>query len=313
MVAASKLMRIWTAGVLPVSVTPSSSFQFYRDQWIQIRDRHVKPDGTLDFEAADAEMRERFPEYYAMKFTATGDESGLRASEQTIDPILAYRREIKNNPEFAFAFVGSDNVGTFDQNIAVWQRAIGVRGRVDSVEEAVQFSKDANAERGWAELNRIDQAIQLKLQERGLRSIQQNGAEDLADIRYRFLNDETDGLFVRNRDFWEEYNSSSAPKAIPLIETMTAAMRDHPELRARPDMVLLLDYAESRTRLQELLAERGLKSLYSQEGVATRGAEDLATAWEAYTADLVDQNIGFSQMWTRVLSRDNLQGAIGET
>ena len=57
-----------------------------------------------------------------------------------------------------------------------------------------------------------------------------------------------------------------------------------------------------RDQMKAAMATRGSSSIDSQTNA------DLKAIWDAFTSQLVQQDLGFEQAWDRVLSRDDLSG-----
>ena len=60
------------------------------------------------------------------------------------------------------------------------------------------------------------------------------------------------------------------------------------------------DYLEGREYLRQLLSERDSKSI---NAVANA---DLKEMWDTFTSGLLDENISFSRVYTRILEKDDL-------
>ena len=77
---------------------------------------------------------------------------------------------------------------------------------------------------------------------------------------------------------------------------------DVQKLAQRADMKAFASYIEARKLMKDELAKRDNKSLAKNP--------DLQGAWNAFTAGLVKNNIGFEQVYNRILEADTIQGEV---
>jgi hypothetical protein len=280
---------------MPFTFTPQSRLGFYKSEW----DRYRREFG------ADAEERfaQDYPEYFDMAISLSESETGLRATDESWGAIQAYRNDMAKHPEYGWFWAGAANLADgWSQGVyhAQLRQEVGpgtsthFRRRKDPLEAA----REAMVSQGWREYQQISTALDLKLEERGLTSLRQTGAEDLAAIREEFVQE----LSVRNQDWAAAYREGGNPGKV--TEFLTLAIdqfNSHPELMSRGDGAALAQYLEIRNAIKSKMAERGLSSINAQ------GNADLLEIWEQATAEL-RQDVGFDQMWTRVLSRDDLSG-----
>lgn len=76
-------------------------------------------------------------------------------------------------------------------------------------------------------------------------------------------------------------------------------MKD-PDLRNRGDFRALAEYMQGRQLIMQELQQRD-KTIITHPDNA-----DLKQAWDMFVAELIERDLGFEQIYQRVLERDNL-------
>jgi hypothetical protein len=233
-----------------------------------------------------------------MSISLSANETGIQATEQAWDATQKYRAPISRNPKLGWLFVGADNMGTFSGGVYDWQRAneAGMGKKFRGKKDPNQALHDIEVERGWIQWNRFMTAVNLELEKRGLNSLQNKGAEDLQAARKAYLSQ----LGGSNTAWLSEYGQ----RGNALQNLVTVAQDEwgkSSELRNRSDMKSLQSYLSARKAVRDVLKSRGT-SLQSDD--------QIKAVWDAYTAALVRSNIGFEQMWNRVLENDDLSTEI---
>lgn len=289
------LLRAGLANASPISIQPTPKMQFYIDQAHQYR---AKYGGEWQEKYYD-----KFPQFFEMSLSLSHNETGIQATEQAYNATQRYRKEIRENPELGWFFVGSDNVGAFDPNVNTWQRSTeaGQGKNFRNSKNPDAAIKDLQAQKGWLEYNKARTFVDLELGKRGLHNIQQKGAEDLqlAMNLYR------DALAGDNSAWAEAYQQRDSSKVLSMVNAAQSAWKKDPKFAARSDQVALKGYLEARSQVRQLLALRKTKSIEHPDN------KDILDAWSIYVKGLVDDNIGFQQMYNRTLEADDLSQELG--
>jgi hypothetical protein len=104
----------------------------------------------------------------------------------------------------------------------------------------------------------------------------------------------------RNPAWSRAFDIQDAGKARELLRVAQSAMDKRPELAERADMRALTLYMQGRDALRSYLTRQEYKSLDHPAN------EGVRVAWERWVRGLVADNIGFEQMYNRVLERDDI-------
>jgi hypothetical protein len=113
------ILRAVTANASPVSMAPTPKAQFYIDQAHIYRQKYGQ-----DWQE---KFYKDFPQWYEMSLSLSNNETGIVATLKGVDAAKKYRKEIADNPEYGWMFVGPDNQygqtpGTaFNQAAYAWQ------------------------------------------------------------------------------------------------------------------------------------------------------------------------------------------------
>jgi hypothetical protein len=283
------ILKGFVDNLSPVSITPTAKNQFYLDKAREYRADKTRKDWSADYDRD-------FPGFAEMKLELSANETGIQATDMAWDAQKRFRKVVNADPENGWLYLGPSNApGTFNGAVYDWQISNGFRTQ-KKPQEAL---KDLQAEQGWDKYNRFRIAVNLVLEERGLVSTQQKGAEDLAfAVRgYREI------LAGENPAWAEAQGGAGGNKPQIMLDKAEAFLEKYPSERNRPDMVALQKYIGMRNAIKATLLTRNNKSLEYNP--------DLKFALDAYAQILVKDNIGFETMYNRVLEYDNLEKELG--
>lgn len=306
------LLRAFTANAVPVSAKPTPRMQLYIDKAHEYRKEYFQDPKAYEAKYGVDDWQKKFyqdfPDYFEMSISLSLNETGITASEQAIEGIKKWRKYIAGAPEFGWMFVGPDNIGDFSQGAYTFQKSAsigyGTSKKFRGTRDPKEALRQMQVERGWIEYNSIQTKINLIMEKRGIWSLTDNQAQDIKAVRDKWIDTMRNGNPAQ-KAWYEEYMAGAdGARAVRMINTATAAWKTSPELRNRPDMQALRDYLAVRQRVQAVLATRQYRSLDRNP--------DVAQVWGRFTQNLIAQNIGFEQMWNRVLQFDNLTGELPE-
>lgn len=275
----------------PVSFQPDAKYQLYLDKANAYKADPNRKDWRKDF-------YNDFPGYFELSLGLSANNTGIQATNAAMDATVKYRKDIQANPDLGWLYVGPANqAGAFAPGVYDWQqthaagKGLNFRGKKDPVVALEQ----ANSEQGWQQWNSFKTAVNLELEKRGLFATRQKGAEDLAAAVKGYEEE----LSQTNPDWAKSKASAGGPgKAGVMIQAADDFIGKHPDVKNRPDMVALAQYAQFRYAAKELLATRSNKSLQYNP--------DIQSALENYGKQLVASNVGFEAMWNRTLEFDDL-------
>jgi len=280
---------------MPVSTQPGSTLQFYKNKWNEYQ-RQYGLDARDKFYAD-------YPDYFELAINLSVNNTGVAATDQASNAVQAYRTDIAGDPQFGWFFAGAANLGgDFSAGVNTAQNAQtigpGTATHFRSSKTPEQAIADVEVQKGWYDYHKVVTALDLKLQERGLKYMSQRGAEDLKAIRDQFVTQ----LKGENQSWAAEFGQQGGDKVSQFLTFASTAITNHKELGDRADIQALAQYVQVRNAIKGQLEARGLSNLTAKK------ADDLSAIWDQFTTQLRTENLGFSQMWSRVLSRDDLSG-----
>lgn len=313
------LMRTLLSFAAPVTASPTPEFQFYMDMAHRYRDEDQQTRQEFaDWRAAGAQgepppesWEERFyrdfPDYFDMSISLSQNNTGIVASDRAAKAQRKWKEKISANPKFGWAVVGPDNTGDFSQGVYANQmsQALGFGNQTTSRSRKTprQALEDTQAERGWIEYRKGMTALTVELQARGLHSFSQKSAADLAALKQQFVAE----LSAENPSWANAYGPGREGQAQEFIRYAEKNLLSDKRMADRPDIQALSVYMQGRRAMQEALAARGVKRLPDAGNLGSPNV-DLRQVWDQFTSQLVSENLGFEQMWQRVLETDDLGG-----
>lgn len=291
------VLKAITDNASPVSVQPDAKFQFYIDMANQYKRDPNRANWQDDY------MKD-FPGYGEMSISLSANNTGIQATNSAFDASKKYAGDIKLNPSMGWMFVGPSNSGQFSKGVYDWQQtnAAGYGLNYRSKKDPQTAMDEFQTEQGWNQWNQYNTAINLQLQQRGLHSTQQKGAEDLAYAKSAIAT-----MIAGGNPAWAKAyeNAASGHASQDLMQAAAQFMSSHPEVRNRADMQSLQAYETLRNYVAGQLALRKNSQLSD-----TIDNGDLAGLLQQGANALAQNNIGFEQMYNRALQYDNLSDAV---
>ena len=221
------------------------------------------------------------------------------------------RAMIQADPSVAYAIVGPQAVGgSFD--MAAYYAEMNTQiggGNAEHFRQELDpadMVKQQKAQLGWQQYDQLSSILTSKLQERGLNSLNQAGAEDLKKLKDQFLynmNDPSDKEDY-NPDWYEQFTGAKVDWNAR-IQSLTALVED-PNLvnnPARTDLKALGTYLEGRQEINQYLAARPNKEGLPST-LADKSNADLAAEWDGFVSGLVVNNTNFALVYQHLLGGD---------
>jgi hypothetical protein len=153
-----------------------------------------------------------------------------------------------------------------------------------------------NVSKGWNTYNKGIEFLEAQRIERGLKSLSSKGAEDLLEAKRIF----TEELSAENPDWGTERGKIDINKINNFLKFAKEATTDS-RFKNRPDIKAMSDYFAGREYIRGLLAGRDSKNLSNTENL------DIKEMWDTFIGDLIDENLTFSRIYTRILENDDLR------
>ena len=281
---------------LGLSGEGATKAEFYRQRYREISKNAevLNARGTT----VQEEMLRQHPEAAGLRWSFSENETGINATLAVQNRTRTFGKDISANPQFGWFYIGSDNVGgEFSSSIynsqfgqeATPGSGKGRRSRMDPAE----IRRATAASVGWTAWNQISTQIDLELEARGLHSIQQKGAEDLAVIKREFKND----LAGENPDWFKDYSDFDSSKMQLFVDQVAKPALDDGRLKNRSDIRLMGQYLQLRQEAMTIANDEGY-SLGSQK------AAELRDVLAEFGAEAARQDLGFAQAWQRMFARE---------
>lgn len=283
---------------LPFATNTRSPYQFYIDEAQRMR------------EEDPANYRENFykkygDDYYAFSTSLSKNNTGIAATIEAEKRSRQFSDIIQENPEYGWFVVGDANSGEFSPTVYQVQRetrvAPGSPMKQRESRDPYEAVKETNAEKGWIAYNKgIDMIEALRIQ-RGLKSLESKGAEDLKAAKQQFIAD----LAAENPDWDEVRGQMDTRKVMNFLKFANKTVQD-PRLANRPDMKTMSEYLQGRQLIMDALEVRKSKNIDNEEN------SDLRQVWAEFIGQLLDEDITFSRVYSRILENDKLTESLGK-
>jgi hypothetical protein len=283
-------LEVATRLVLPFATNTRSPYQFYIDEYQKLR--RENPDT-----AADVFYNRYGADYFYFTTSLSKNNTGISATLSAYERSQQLSDLIAENPEYGWFLVGDANAGEFSPTIYGNQfedpvapgSTINYRGRKDPY-EAIE---ETQAGVGWKEYRKGIALLEAERINRGLKTL--SAAPDLVAAKAEFV----ENLSNQYPGWGKAYGDIDIESVNKFLRTASKWVQD-PRLAGRQDMKTFSDYLEGRRIVREELAKRQYKSINAQANA------DLREAWDIFVGDLLDQDVTFERIYTRILEKDDL-------
>lgn len=279
--------------ILPFATNTKSPYQFYIDEYQKMRQEDSA-------NAAENFWNKYGDDYYIFTTSRSKNNTGVNASIEADKRATQLSDLIAKNPEYGWFIVGDANNGEFSSTIYKKQRGQAVApGSTTKFRESQDpYDAIANTQvtKGWSTYNKGIDYIESQRIARGLKSLNSKGAEDLLAAKQQFVAE----LSVENPSWATERGKIDTNKVdnfLSFAKKMTLDKRT----AKRPDIKAVADYFAAREYIRGLLAQRKSQSLDNTENL------DIKEKWDSFIGDLIDENITFNRVYTRILENDDLR------
>ncbi len=193
--------------------------------------------------------------------------------------------------------MGPEGNGNFDQMAYDWQVAQGLRQKLSPQEAAQQVAVST----GWAQYGQLSAQTQALLQARGLQTINDPRARDIKALLSNFVSATGDPADERyNPEFYKNYGAYNPSDYMTRIQKLFQIAQD-PALLSNPirsDIRSLQKYSQLRDAVYAALQGRKAKTLSAARN------SDLAQAYDASVAQMMQADSKFAQLYDRYLRKD---------
>jgi hypothetical protein len=296
-----------SAFLQPMSTQRKDAYQFYRDQYNALRRQNAL--------TADDEFLARYGEsYFVFAQAQSENKSGIPATMKAVELQKQYAGILAEHPELGALIVGPEGNGPFSPEAYAYQLSHPLTPGGAEMQRSKMTADQAMAENqrraGWAKYTAKMNGLQAELVNRGLKSFQDAGAEDLRNTKRAItmlygdplLPDGEQNPFY-NEEWSKDFYSLDARKTDRLVAAMDqVAQSPLAKEKQRTDLRTLQEYLTYRKAVVGLLGAR--KQAGGAQTLGAAANADLARVWGQLVDGLVERDTRFGDLYHRYLSRD---------
>jgi hypothetical protein len=282
-----------TRFILPFATNTKSPYQFYIDEYQKMRQEDSA-------NAAENFWKKYGDDYYIFTTSRSKNNTGVNASIEADKRASQLSDLIAKNPEYGWFVVGDANNGEFSPTVYKKQQeqavAPGSTKKFREKQDPYEAIAATQTSKGWITYNKGVDYLESQRIARGLKSLNSKGAEDLAAAKKQFVAD----LSAENPSWGADRGKIDTNKVenfLKFAKEMTLDKRT----ANRSDIKAVSEYFKGREYIRGLLAQRKSQSLDNTANI------DLKEMWDGFIGDLIDENITFSRVYTRILENDDLR------
>jgi len=308
-------MRTAANLIMPFAPRFDSPYKYYLDKSREYR--------RLYGLEADAKFLDDYPEFFSFSASLSSNPTNVQSSVQAVNNIKKYDGLVGDLAKIEPRLVGLivNDFSGYEFSQAAYDYLYGKRIASDSPEKFLtsqspaEAQKRNEAEKGWIQYNRIMDAIDNELQDLGLTSTQQKGAEYLAAIKAAVITKlsqktDADGNPIINpktgqieQTAWsDDYNDSDGSKTNRVILGLGKILSDDKFIEVNKNNSTwksVSAYLDLRKAVAQELASRKVKSINAKANT------DLRFIYDGTVNKLKqDDKLGFAYVYDRFLSQD---------
>jgi hypothetical protein len=303
-------MRVAANLILPFAPQFQSPYRFYMDKWKE----YSKTYGIN----ADAKFLQDYPDYFDFATTLSKNPTNSQATMNDVENAKRYSGLIGEIASDNASLVGLVTKGSgaakFSPTAYWWQSETSIsagtperfRGRQDPKEAQAQNQ----ARKGWAQYRQAMVVIDAHLAQRGLTSLSQSGAEDLAAAKQLVIQslaseiDPVSGKSTGTPSAWyQDYKDLDGTKTIRTIDGFRKIITDDKFMADNgddPTWKSVAVYLKIRDGLAATLRNRPSNNIDAQENA------DLRNILDYYVNQLKIGDVEFATIYDRFLSQDKV-------
>ena len=309
------MMRTAANLIMPFAPRFDTPYKYYMDKSREYR--------RLYGLEADAKFFDDYPEFFSFSASLSSNPTNVQSSVQAVENIKKYGDLVSDLANIEPRLVGliTNNFTGYEFSQAAYnylqRKPISPSSSTKFLESqsVADAQKRNEAEKGWIQYNRLMDAIDNDLQDRGLSSTQQKGAEDLAFLKVeeiRKLAQKTDAQGnpvinpttgqVEQTPWYDDYLDSDGSKTNRVILGLGAILSDKKFIAANknnPTWKSVSAYLDLRKAIATELSSRKVKSINAKANV------DMKFIYDGTVNKLKqDDKLGFAYIYDRFLSQD---------
>jgi hypothetical protein len=308
-------MRTGANVILPFAPQFNSPYKFYLD-----KSREYKRIYGLD---ADAKFLNDYPDFFSFSASLSSNPTSVQYSQSAVANLQKYGNLVEKlndiEPKLIGAIVNNPSGYDFSQGAYdyLYNKKISPNSpqKFLSSQSPAVAQKKNEAEKGWIQYNQFSDALEEELQQRGLSSTQQTGAEDLKLIKELFISklsvqtdaegkpvfDNKTGEYARTA-WYDDYLDSDGSKTNRVIAGLGAVVNDENYMKDNGNNTTwksIAAYLEFRKIIARELVSREVKSIDAKANL------DLRLIYDGTINKLKkDDPLGFTYIYDRFLSQD---------
>jgi hypothetical protein len=286
-------MEAATRFILPFATNTKSPYQFYIDEYQKMRQEDSA-------NAAENFWNKYGDDYYIFTTSRSKNNTGVNASIEADKRATQLSDLIAKNPEYGWFVVGDANNGEFSPTIYKKQRDLAVApGSIKKFRESqdpYEAIAATQTSKGWNEYNKGIDYLESQRIARGLKSLNSKGAEDLLEMKQQFV-----ALLSTENPSWATERGKIDTNKVDNFLGFAKGLTLDKRTAGRPDIKAVAEYLKGREFVRGLLAQRKSQSLTNAENA------DIKEKWDSFIGVLIDENITFSRVYTRILENDDLR------
>jgi len=308
-------MRTAANLIMPFAPRFDSPYKYYLDKSREYR--------RLYGLEADAKFLDDYPEFFSFSASLSSNPTNVQSSVQAVNNIKKYDGLVGDLAKIEPRLVGLivNDFSGYEFSQAAYNYLYGKRIAADSPakflssQAPAEAQKRNDAEKGWIQYNRIMDAIDNDLQDRGLTSTQQKGAEDLATLKAAVISKlsvktDVDGKPIVNTKtgqfeqtaWYDDYLDSDGSKTNRVIVGLGRILTDKKFIevnKSNSTWKSVSAYLDLRKAVAQELASRKVKSINAKANI------DLRFIYDGTVNKLKqDDKLGFAYVYDRFLSQD---------
>lgn len=308
-------LRVAANLIMPFAPRFESPYKFYLD-----KSREYKR--KFGYEA-DSKFLEDYPDFFEFTTSLSSNPTGVQYSINAVENVKKYGdviTKLKSIDPKLIGLITNDPSG-YQFSQAAYDYLYTKRVSPNSPDKFLESQdpgeaqKKNEANKGWIKYNKFSDFLDAALLERGLTSVQEAGAEDLALLKTAVINQlsvkrDAEGKPIINKKTgtfeptaWAlDYRDSDGAKTDRVISGLNALMEDKkfwPDNKDKPMWKSTEIYLQFRQGIAEELSKRPVKS------IDAKANKDIRIFYDGLVNKLKkDDPTGFAYLYDRFLSQD---------
>ena len=310
--------RIITSYALPFSTNAQDPYQFFRDEFKRLQ--------AIDPNTANEKFYDKYGDSaYAFSQSLSKNNSGLQPTVNSVKMSKYYQDLIsKVGPQYAGLIVGAEGGGQYSNGAYFYEQTHAAAPGTNVTERSTISARDAltasQVNVGWMQYSKMMDQINAQLFQRGLKSYDDPGAEDLKAQRKATIQALTSPTLPDGsanpyyNESWDAAYNTLSPTKYERTAYDLQKVVDDPELWSkaydaktgtvgiRSDIFTLRSYLDQRANMQTALMERAASG--GSVDINAQSNYDLKNSFAAFTTALIEADTKFNELHSRYFAND---------